>query len=280
VLAACAIDSTPRSTPDAEQPATVAQGLTTFQFDTTAIAVAPSPTLPVRPLTLGAFGLPNVQRALLGVPETFAQTNAAGARTFYDSGTWHAEIDATGGQILAVSQAPSLPAVPQSERVLEANARQRLASFGVPPDELGPLAQRRSMSLDEQGGATAAAAEIEGYKTFAFRGLNGVRVRGHRAVLTYGADGAFRRALVKWPALAASGHKLRTPLATADITTRATRALTAEGIPGGPITLRWLYVPTALPSGEVTLELEVMAIVPGTTVLGEGRAVDVGVDAS
>ena len=280
ILAACAVETPPEPSIDAPPTARVAEGLGTLTFDTTAIATNPVPSLPARPLTQGAFGLPNVQRSLIGSSATFNRTIAAGNRTYYDSGTWHAEIDPIGGQILAVSQAPGQRPVVQNEATLEASSRARLASFGIPADELGAVAQRRSMNLDEQDGTTAAAAELDGYKTFAIRGINGIRIQGHRAVLTYGPDGVFRRALMKWPALAATGHKIRTALSTADITVRATRALTAEGITAGAIKLRWFYAPTELPSGEVTLELRVMALVPVSTDLGEGRAVEVIVDAS
>lgn len=276
--AACAVD--PEPTPAVAPTGEIAQATDLLTFDTSGIAAAPGAALPAQPLSLTAFATAPLQRGLLRVSETFATTNRVGTRTYSESATWHAEINPMGGQILAVSQTPSGPAVVQSERVLGADAVQRLTAFGVPSAELGPVVQRRSLSLDEQDGTTAATPTVEGYKTFAARGLNGVRVRGHRAVLTYGPDGQFRRALLKWPALAASGHKLRTPLATADIVTRATRALAAEGVTSGAIKLAWVYVPTATPTGEVTLELEVMALVPTDPGLGEGRAVDVAIDAS
>ncbi len=247
-------------------------------YDTTAIASAPSALLPAQPLSLRAFSLANVQRALVQTSETFEPGPHAGTRTTFDARSWHAEVDGSRGQVLAVSQVMPGASVPQSDRAMQLAAQQRLSAFGIPGAEIHTLWQRRSMTNDEQDGAYGTP-EVDGYKTFAIRGINGVGIRGHRAVITHGGDGIFRRALVKWPALAASGHKLRTRLPTADITARAVAAVRAEGLTTGVVALNWLYAPVQLPNGEVTLTLKVVATLPYDTALGESRLVEVDVDA-
>lgn len=267
--------------PGESEPATAStsQAATTLTFDTTLVDTHPTAGLPAAPLGVAAFSMANVQRTLVQTSDTFTATLRANSRIGYDSPSWHAEIDPSRGQVVAVTQlAPGAP-VAQSDRQLQVLAQQRLAAFGITGEEVLTTWQRRSVANDEQDGVVAAP-ELDGYKTFAIRGINRVRVRGHRAVVTFGADGAFRRALVKWPALAASGHKLRTPLVTADIVALATRALAAQGITTGAITLDWLYVPAALRTGEVTLTLKAVANVPYDADLGEARQIEIDVSAS
>ncbi len=286
LLAACASDggapapeATEKAASDLTVTRTAATDPTSLSFNTNDITTNPGATLPAAPLTQRAFSLANVQRSLLQSGDSFATTLQAGPRAFYDSSAWHVEIDSTNGQILATLNADEGRPFAQDERLLRSAALQRLATFGVPAEELAMSMQRKSMTMDEELGTYGPAA-VDGYKTFVVRSVNRVRVRGHRAVLTHGADGSFRRALVKWPALAASGHKLRTPLSTADIVVRAERAVRAEGITIGNVSLRWQYVPTQLTTGEVTLTLGVVAFVPATTETQEPRLVEVPVDAS
>ncbi|MEO6576273.1 MAG: hypothetical protein ABIP89_20645 [Polyangiaceae bacterium] len=284
LLAACASDGgspAPEATEKAASDLTVVRTAdpVSLTFNASDIATNPAANLPASPLTQRAFTIANVQRSLLQSGDSFATTLRAGSRDFLDSSAWHAEIDATGGQILATLNADEGRPFPQDERLLQSAALQRLASFGIPSEELAMTMQRKSMTMDEDLG-TYGPAMVDGYKTFVVRSLNRVRVRGHRAVVTHGADGSFRRALIKWPALAASGHLLRTPLSTAEIVVRAERAVRAEGITVGNVSLKWQYLPTTLATGEVTLTLAVVAVVPTTTETQEPRLVDVQIDAS
>src|SRR5262249_41499167 len=74
-------------------------------------------------------------------------------------------------------------------------------------------------------------------------GINGVRVEGSRAVVTHSLDGAVHRMLVRWPALAAAGHRLRTGLKASQIETRAVQALQAAGETGGAGVGAWEHGP-------------------------------------
>jgi len=124
--------------------------------------------------------------------------------------------------------------------------------------------------------------KIHRYKTFVLRGINGIPIQGNRAVITHQLDGSFQRALVKWPPLAAAGHKLATTLTVAEIEQRAAAALRDAGESSGAVPLRWKYVPTLLDSGEITLELVASARVKSKQhekFTEEPREIDVPVDA-
>jgi hypothetical protein len=259
-------------------PATELRAESQLKFDTTAIERHPPAALPRAPLTTRAFTVENVARSLLATSEGLKEASRTDARTLYESANWHAEIG-TQGQVLAVFQPELGEGKLQDERQLQADALGRLQKFGVPPDEMGPVVLRQALSLDEQDGKLAETPEIDGYKTFVMRGLNGVRVRGHRAVLTHGAEGSFRRVMMRWPAIAAKGHKLRSALSTEEIVSRATRQLVSEGVVRGEVKLGWMYAPTTSETGEVTLELQVIASLPASADYGEGRVVEVPVDA-
>lgn len=271
-------EATSRAASDLTGSRTAASDPISLTFDSTDVTTYPGALLPATPLTQRAFTIENVQRSLLQSGDSFTMTLQAGSRGVFDSGGWHAEIDATNGQILVTRTADEGRPIPQDERILRSAAIQRLVTFGVPSEELTMNTQRKSMVMDEEQGAYGTPM-LEGYKTFVVRSLNHVRVRGHRAVLTHGADGSFRRALVKWPALAPSGHKLRTPLSVAEIVARAERAVRGEGITIGNVSLKWQYVPAILTTGEVTLTLGVVAVVPTTTETQEPRLVEVPIDA-
>lgn len=85
----------------------------------------------------------------------------------------------------------------------------------------------------------AGKPTVHRYKTLIQRALNGVRVEGHRAVVSPGTDGRFARVLVKWPPLAREGHQPRTPLTLAEVEQRALVALKAEGVTSGRVKLAW-----------------------------------------
>jgi len=154
------------------------------------------------------------------------------------------------------------PPSDQNENALQLRAIDRLKTWGIGAGEIGPVWQRRMMGTAEDNSVLGAPTRLA-YKTFVLRSVLGVRVDGHRAVVTHGLDGSFRRAIAVWPALAASGHLLHTQQTIAQIKARAAAALAAEGFTTGKISLRWKYVATAAQSGEVTLKLMVGARTAG-----------------
>jgi hypothetical protein len=268
------------TTDDTVQAAQVAQEAAAgFVFDSTAIATPPSGTLPTTLLARTAFDDAMLQRALVGTTEPFTQAGATGSRRDLESQSWTLETNPTAGRVLVLSKVDSGPATPQEPAVLQRTALARLQRWGIPAAEMGPIRQMQSFSQGEDNGVLAAPV-LHGHKTFVLRAINGIRVEGHRAVVTHGPDGNFRRALVSWPPLARSGHLLRTRLTTADIEQRAREALRLEGETGGPVTLFWKYVPTQTSTGEWVLTLEVGAAMdarPGESATEEPIIVDVDV---
>ena len=84
------------------------------------------------------------------------------------------------------------------------------------------------------------------------------------------------------PALARSGHLLRTRRTPAEIERRAAEALRLEGETGGSVILFWKYVPTQASTGEWVLTLQVVAAMPslaGANSTEEPRIIDVDVSA-
>ncbi len=88
---------------------------------------------------------------------------------------------------------------------------------------------------------------------------NDVRKLGAEQIPSHALDGTFQRALIKWPALAPSGHLLHTRLSRAEIERLALDGLARENVTDGAIALRWRYVATPTPTGEVVLRLSVAA---------------------
>ncbi|MFY2559454.1 hypothetical protein ACN469_17610 [Corallococcus terminator] len=252
---------------------------TGFVFDTTLIATPPTGGIPTDLLPRTAFNDSVLQGALVGTTETFTTTAQLGSRRDLESSTWTLENDASEGQVLVMNKLGSGPAVEQVPAVMQRTAIARLQRWGIPTSEIGPVLQVKSYLETEQPGV-AAVPELHRYKTFVMRAINGIRVEGHRAVVSHGVDGTFQRALISWPPLARTGHLLRTRLSTADIQERARAALVAEGETTGAVRLYWKYVPTQLATGEWALTLEVgasMAAGTGTTHTEEPRIVDVDV---
>jgi hypothetical protein len=286
LLAGCGVDATADTSADGEDApvAESAAALSAFVFDTTGIAQAPSATLPTARLTLTSFQDALITRALINTTESFTQTQQLGSKTQMEGTQWSFGKDPTAGQVLVVRKTPSGPATTVDEALLQRNAITRLNTWGIPNTEIGTVMQRQSLGEHQDGTSPATTRELHRYKTFVFRAINGVRVQGHRAVVSHTPDGTFNRVLVKWPPIASTGHTLRTPLSVADIQTRAEAALLAEGETGGAVTLRWKYVPTALTTGEVTLALKVSAVTsPAASTQGatgqETREITVDVDA-
>lgn len=266
---------------DAEGSSTL-EAVSSVTVNSTAIATAPAATLPTVRLARSAFDESAITARLLRSSESLTTVARHGNREVRESSTWHIERDAPAGQILAVRQVAPGPAVAMTDAQLQQAATQRLAEWGLASTEFVRVIQRRTMRQSEEGGVRGAP-ELHRYKTIFFRGINGVAVEGQRAVVTQSPDGAVHRVLLRWPALASSGHRLRTALTRAQITQRAVEALSAAGETAGSATLRWKYVPTLNAAGETVLTLRVgarMAAVQSASSTEEPREVDVDVSAT
>ncbi|SET76253.1 hypothetical protein SAMN05443572_103112 [Myxococcus fulvus] len=265
----------------AELDTQVAPATLGFVFDSTRIATPPSGALPTTLLTQSAFTDAALQGLLVGSTEAFSDVEAFGTRRDRESRTWRLESDPAEGQVLVLNNLGSGPATPQEPAVLQRTALARLQRWGIPTAEMGPVLQRKTFVQHREEGVETAPI-LHRHKTFVMRAINGIRVEGHRAVVTHGVDGTFQRALITWPPLARTGHLLRTRLSTADIEQRAREALRAEGETAGNVRLFWKYVPTQLSTGEWTLTLEVGAGTAGVTGPNgseEPRIIDVDVSA-
>ena len=252
-----------------------------FTWDTTKLTAIPAGSIPAGRLGLAAFDTNTVARMLINTNEDFVQVQSAGGRIEMDSASFHHSSHLARGLVLAVSKLPEGPASAQDEAALQSRALQRLQGWGIGSGELGAVWQRRLVGAGEESGVRGAPARLA-YKTFVNRAVLGVPVAGHRAVVTHGLDGSFRRALVKWPALAAAGHLLHTQLTTSQIKTRATQLLGANRYTSGKVRLRWKYLATEGESGEAVLKLVVGARIVGPVdgdVAGEPEELDVDVSA-
>lgn len=279
LLAGCGVDATAEG--DDAPLGQSESALSTFTFDSTAIAQNPSATLPSARLPLTSFQDAVIERSLINTTEVFTPGTPVGKRTQKEGAEWTYEKDPTQGQVLVVRKTPSGPAAAVDEAVLRRLSLLRLNTWGIPNSEMGTVLQQRALAESQDGTTPTTSRAIHRYKTFVFRAINGVQVEGQRAVVTHTLDGTFNRALIRWPALAPSGHQLRTSLSTADIEARAEVALKAAGETGGAVTLRWKYVTTLLTTGEATLTLTVSARTSGgaTTPTGTGDEVrDITVD--
>lgn len=130
----------------------------------------------------------------------------------------------------------------------------------------------------------ARGPRVHRLKGFVKRVVNGVRVQGHRAVVTFTPDGELQRVLAHWPPLAAQGHKLHTALPPGQIVLRAQAALRARGITRGNARLDWAYVPSPQANGEVVLTLSAMVELPSRQLSDgtdeESRLLAIDVDAT
>jgi hypothetical protein len=256
---------------------------TGFTLDTTGISAAPAATLPSARLPLAAFTEANIARDLIVTNEPLTPISTLGSRVNAESASWHLERDSAKGLIFAFHTPLMGAEVAQSDAQLQSASAARLARWGVPSAEIVRTLQRRLMSRDEDNSVIADAPRLIDHKTFFFRGINGVPIEGHRAVVTWGRDGTLRRVLLRWPALAASGHRLRTTLSVSQIRSRALTALRNAGETSGAARLRWKYVATAQTDGSVALTLMVGARLAGSTntngTTEEPREIDVDVSA-
>lgn len=254
----------------------------TFTFDTTGIARPPSGGIPTDQLTGKAFDDAVIGRSLIETTESFEPGLRLGELTEMVGKSWKFEKSLADGALLVLkTAAPGEPLPGVDEAVMQRGAIARLGSWGIPSSEIGRVLQLRTFAQDADG-TTVEAERVHRYKTFVFRAINGVPVEGHRAVVTHGLDGSFGRALIKWPAFAASGHLLHSRMGVPEIQDRAVAALKAEGESAGLVRLRYKYVPTKQKTGEVTLTLKVGArLLPDRTSANtEAREIDVDVDAN
>jgi len=264
-----------------ERIQSVDERLTTFEFDSSGITTPPPAAVPASRLSIKAFDDANIISRLIQTKETFRKGPAAGSRNESSSPTWLLEKDAMTGSILVLKNKPPGVALILDETKLQKLSLDRLDAFGIPSAEVLRVLQKKAMKQDVDDGRTPPAPVTHRFKTFVFRGINGIPVIGHRAVVSYGVDGAFHRALVHWPALASTGHLLRTKLSPAEIEARAKSALAKEGERSGLVKLRWMYVPIPQRNGEVVLKLMVGAAMKGVTTEGvseEPRVVSVELD--
>ena len=266
--------------PEAQLDDGVRHSNASFSFDTSRLTPIPAGTIPAVRLPLAAYDRTAVQGALIQTEEAFSPTISVGGREEFDSNSFSYSTDRSRGMVLAVNKLPERAPIPQDESLLQRNALTRLEGWGVGSGEIGEVWQRRLVGTAEDSGRVGATARVA-YKTFVNRAILGVPVSGHRAVVTHGLDGSFRRVLGKWPALAASGHLLHTRLTTTDIINRATTALTAAGYTDGVIRLSYKLMATELTNGEAVLKLVVAARTSTARATGpdEPFEVDVDVDA-
>lgn len=259
----------------------VDEKLTSFEFDSSGITTPPPAAVPTSRLSIKAFDDSNIISRLIQTNETFRKGATIGNRHESSSPTWLLEKDVMTGSILVLKNKPPGAALALDETKLQKMSLDRLDSFGLPSTEVLRVLQKKAMRQDFDDGGNPPSPITHRFKTFVFRGINGIPVIGHRAVVSYGVDGAFHRALVHWPALASTGHRLRTKLSPAEIEARAKSALAKEGERTGLVKLRWMYVPIPQRNGEVVLKLMVGAAMKGVAAEGvseEPRVVNVELD--
>ena len=154
-------------------------------------------------------------------PTRHSKRGSIGSRRESSSPTWLLEKDVMTGSILVIKNKPPGAVVTFDETKLQELSLDRLDVFGIPSAEVLRVLQKKAMRQDlDDGGAGPSPPTTHRFKTFVFRGMNGIPIIGHRAVVSYGVDGKFHRALVHWPALASTGHLLRTKLSAAEIEAR------------------------------------------------------------
>jgi len=74
---------------------------------------------------------------------------------------------------------------------------------------------------------------------------------------------------------------MRTAVSGDEIDRRVVETLASESVPPSRAQLRWQYVPTSLPDGEVTLTLQIAAQIGGgeSSAAAEPRVIDIDVSA-
>jgi hypothetical protein len=255
---------------------------TGFQIDASALDQVPSAKFPRVRLKPGAFADHIVSNKLIGTAEAFELVDGLVTRNRFESESWFLETDEARGRLLVLRRDVPGKASPQDEATLRTDSIQRLKGWGVGGGEVHRVLQRQLLKQGESDDAVGEP-QLHRYKTFVFRGLNGVPVEGHRAVVTYTPDGSFHRAYMKWPPLAGQGHRLRTDIDADTVVSRAIETMQGAGEKDGMVSFSWKYVPSLDETGEVTLELVAAARMDpvnysdGTT--EEPRVFNIDVDA-
>lgn len=233
------------------------------------------PSVRVRP---SAFEAKPIATALAKTAETFALLASDGQRQILDAPSFKLLNVRSQGAFVLARKVVRSGRYTGGESALADDARASLRAWGVGEGEIGAVVSKRVYAQDGDD-AGVAAPVLHRYKTFVERAIAGVPVVGHRAVITHATDGSFARALVVWPPLAASGHKLTSRLSDDAIADRTKLALAAHGIAGGTARLRYKYVPTLDANGDARLTLVVGARVKAPSGDGEQHEVDVAIDA-
>ena len=240
--------------------------------------VRPTEALPTVRLERAAFEAPSVASAFGKTTEPFTAVSGSDNSEVFESSSFRLLRASRHGLLLLTRKASILGSFVGSQAALSTAARASLQQWGVSDGEVGTVLSRRVLSHD----TGEAAPRVHRYKTFIQRSIGGVPVIGHRAVISYGRDGSFARALLVWPPLASTGHKLSSKLTDAQIGERATAALIAHGVASGTARMRYKYAATLNEKGEASLRLLVGVRVKGTSTAeagSESHEVDVEVDA-
>lgn len=249
-----------------------------YSIDASGLKRRPTSLLPAKRLRAAAFSQASIARALgPGARSAKPETRIGESRVRTEAQDWIIERDPKLGAIMTLRQ-PGSQALKQAPRrtVGESKvvslAHAQLTRFGIPDDERGQTAVRELMAQDRSSDGGMTTARLHAYKTFVPREVNGVRVQGHRAVITHSPGGTMKRALIHWPAVSKSGHRLSTRLSTREITARAQARLAREQVPeGSSVRLHWKYVPEPQRDGSVTLKLVAAArVTPATRSKGGG----------
>lgn len=244
-------------------PAVTEEVVQGWTLDVSRLQAIPALAAPSARLLPEAIEAGRVQRDLLGEEGLLLRTGQLRTRERFDSSAFSIEVDPVKGTVLAVRKdRASAPAGVVDEGALGRDALERLRGFGIGDDEIEGAVTRELLGQDDARDAKAGAPRLIAYKTFVTRGQHGVRVPGHRAVVTHGPDGALRKVLMKWPALAGSGHRLRVPGGLGAIKERVAEGLAESGRPAGRAELSWVQEASADASGAVRLTLKVAATLP------------------
>lgn len=283
ILAALALQATPLyANPNASA----------LFIDASALETQLSAQVDLSPMNWNAFEPTAIAESFLRTEDSLTRRGTLANRRVYLSGAeWWVELNSEKGSFVAERQestsnaAGSLEALsllPVANREdVQADAVNRLLDWGIPHEEAGMILPRaiNVAGVSEDGEVTEDL--LHSHKIFAFRAIDGIRVEGHRAVLTYNRDGSFQRARVHWPVLAAEGHRLRTELSTQEIVERARLAISRTGAPLEVASVQLTFEPNLNTEGEVTLTLKAQASFDelSNNQIGERIVVDVDVNA-
>ncbi|MBI2569325.1 MAG: hypothetical protein HYV63_20095 [Candidatus Schekmanbacteria bacterium] len=225
----------------------------------------PANIAPAAMLKRASFQVANLARNMLNIQAPFTTVGKLRSREQSETADWWVEVDALQGRALLISKRPAgepaaTRATAPTRAALKEDSMRLLKSFGIPYGELGEVVQTAAMGQVITRDNQVGAPTLHAHKTFVFRTVNGIRVDGHRSVITHTPAGALSRALIKWPPLAASGHRMTSRFTPAEIQNLAQQAISARGDHPEKVRLRWRYEPVSTPTGEVVLKLRAQAV--------------------